>query len=71
LKKPIPQDSHDSSPRRLDQSTPLRKIATGLMLFFLVCIVAVIGYKDDLPELASKFTAKAKRMTYRGVTVES
>lgn len=34
-------------------------------------VVIVLGHKDDLPELASKFTAKAKKMTYRGVTVES
>ncbi len=34
-------------------------------------VVIVLGHKDDLPELASKFTAKAKRMTYRGVTVDS
>ena len=31
--------------------------------------VIVLGHKDDLPEIASRFSAKTKRMTYRGVTV--
>ncbi len=34
-------------------------------------VVIVLGHKNDLPELASRFTAKPVRMTYRGVTVES
>ncbi|WP_246114331.1 potassium channel family protein [Rubripirellula tenax] len=34
-------------------------------------VVIVLGHSDDIPELASRFTAKSKRMTYRGVTVDS
>ncbi len=45
------QDSHDLSVRRLDRSTPLRKIATGLALFLLVCVIAVIGYMANGWEL--------------------
>lgn len=34
-------------------------------------VVIVLGHKDDIPELASRFSEKPKRMTYRGVTMES
>lgn len=34
-------------------------------------VVIVLGHKDDLPELAKRFSAKPKRMTYRGATFEA
>jgi voltage-gated potassium channel len=33
-------------------------------------IVIVLGHQDDLPQLARKFAAGAKKMTFRGVTIE-
>lgn len=33
-------------------------------------VVIVLGHKDDIPELAKRFTAKTKPMKYRGVTIE-
>ncbi len=33
-------------------------------------VVIVLGHKDDLPELAKRFSAKPKRMMYRGATFE-
>lgn len=33
-------------------------------------VVVVLGHQNDIPELASRFSVRAKRMTYRGVTVE-
>ncbi len=41
---------------------PTTKLAAG-------DTVIVLGHKNDLPEIASRFSAKTKRMTYRGVTV--
>jgi len=64
-------------------SGPLRKILTGVALFAAICVVAVVGYMaagdvvivlghdDDIPELAERFSAAAKRITYRGVTLET
>ncbi len=33
-------------------------------------VVVVLGHKDDIPELASRFSAKRAKMTYRGATIE-
>ncbi len=35
---------HETAPRRMAISRPIRKIATGVGLFLAVCVIAVIGY---------------------------
>ena len=42
---------------------PRTKLAAG-------DVVVVLGHKDDIPELASRFSAKRTKMTYRGATIE-
>jgi len=34
-------------------------------------VVIVLGHDDDIPELAERFSAAAKKITYRGVTLEN
>ena len=33
-------------------------------------VVIVLGHKDDIPELANRFSSKPRKMTYRGVSIE-
>ena len=33
-------------------------------------VVVVLGHKDDIPELATRFSAKRNKITYRGATME-
>lgn len=33
-------------------------------------VVVVLGHKDDIPELASRFAARSQKMTYRGITID-
>ena len=33
-------------------------------------VVVVLGHRNDIPELASRFSAKRTKMTYRGATIE-
>lgn len=34
-------------------------------------VVVVLGHKDDIPQLASRFKSDSNKLTYRGVTVEA
>ncbi len=54
--------------RHADGSTTLNAAADTKLLEGDVVIV--LGHKDDIPQLAERFSSKSKKMTYRGVTIE-
>ena len=55
--------------RRADGSTLLNPPSDTRLL--AGDVVIVIGHNDDIPQLAERFSSKAAKMTYRGVTLEN